>query len=174
MARGRHPPVWFSHPPSIASNPKETEVVDPNIGVLMFVAHRAMEERVLVALRAAGFDDVTLAQGRVFARIGDGGTRLTDLAEMAQVTKQTAGFLVDRLADAGYVERVPDPTDARARLVRIADRGRVAQECSARTVAEVEAEWEAHVGVRDMERLRAIMARLREVTDPYRDLGEIG
>lgn len=70
---------------------------------------------------------MTLAQGRVFARIGHGGTRLTDLAEMAEVTKQTAGFLVDRLADAGYVERVPDPSDARARLVRIADRGRVAR-----------------------------------------------
>ena len=143
---------------------------DPNVGVLMFVAHRAMEERVLAALRLAGFDDVTLAQGRVFARIGHGGTRLTDLAEMAQVTKQTAGFLVDRLADAGYVERVPDHRDARARLVRIADRGRVAQECAARAVAEVEAEWHAHLGARDMDRLRSIMGRLRVVTDPYRDL----
>ena len=143
---------------------------DPNVGVLMFVAHRAMEERVLAALRLAGFDDVTLAQGRMFARIGHGGTRLTDRAEMAQVTKQTAGFLVDRLADAGYVERVPDPSDARARLVRIADRGRVAQECAARAVAEVEAEWHAHLGARDMDRLRSIMGRLRVVTDPYRDL----
>ena len=143
---------------------------DPNVGVLMFVVYRAMEERVLAALRLAGFDDVTLAQGRVFARIGHGGTRLTDLAEMAQVTKQTAGFLVDRLADAGYVERVPDPSDARARLVRIADRGRVARECAARAVAEVEAEWHAHLGARDMDRLRSIMGRLRVVTDPYRDL----
>jgi DNA-binding MarR family transcriptional regulator len=151
-----------------------TVVADPNVGVLMFVAHRAMEERVLAALRLAGFDDVTLAQGRVAARIGDGGTRLTDLAQMAQVTKQTAGFLVDRLADAGYVERVPDPTDARARLVRIAARGRVAQECAARAVAEVEAEWEAHLGARDLERLRSIMGRLREVTDPYRDLDPSG
>lgn len=143
---------------------------DPNVGVLMFVAHRAMEERVLAALRVAGFDDVTLAQGRVFARIGQGGTRLTDLAEMAQVTKQTAGFLVDRLAEAAYVERVPDPSDARARLVRIAERGRVAQSCAAQAVAEVEAEWQAHLGTRDMDRLRSIMGRLREVTDPYRDL----
>lgn len=160
----------MSHLPWIALTPEVTEVADPNVGVLMFVAHRAMEERVLTALRAAGFDDVTLAQGRVFARIGDDGTRLTDLAEMAQVTKQTAGFLVDRLADAGYVERVPDPTDARARLVRIAERGRVAQACAARAVAEVEAEWEAHVGVDEMARLRSVMGRLREVTDPYRDL----
>ena len=54
----------MSHLPWIALTPEVTEVADPNVGVLMFVAHRAMEERVLTALRAAGFDDVTLAQGR--------------------------------------------------------------------------------------------------------------
>ena len=68
MARHTASP-WVLRPSSIASNPEVTDVADPNVGVLMFVAHRAMEERVLAALRAAGFDDVTLAQGRVFARI---------------------------------------------------------------------------------------------------------
>ena len=50
----------------------------------------------------------------------------------------------------------------------------MARGAAALAVAEVEAEWEAHVGVKDMERLRSIMGRLREVTDPYRDLGEGG
>lgn len=143
---------------------------EPNVGVLMFVAHRAMEQRVLAALHEAGFGDATMAQGRVFARIGEHGTRLTDLAEMAQVTKQTAAFLVDRLERAGYVERTPDPTDARARLVRIAERGRAAQAVAAVAEREVEAQWEAHLGTRDMTRLRTLMGRLRDVTDPYRDL----
>ena len=89
---------------------------------------------------------------------------------MAQVTKQTAAFLVDRLERAGYVERTPDPTDARARLVRIAERGRAAQAVAAVAEREVEAQWEAHLGTRDMARLRTLMGRLREVTDPYRDL----
>jgi DNA-binding MarR family transcriptional regulator len=145
-------------------------VSEPNVGVLMFVAHRAMEQRVLAALHEAGFGDATVAQGRVFARIGEHGTRLTDLAEMAQVTKQTAAFLVDRLERAGYVERTPDPTDARARLVRIAERGRAAQAVAAVAERKVEAQWEAHLGTRDMARLRALMGRLREATDPYRDL----
>lgn len=145
-------------------------MADPSVGVLMFVAHRAIEQRVLAALHAAGFDDSTLAQGRVFARIGEDGTRLTDLAEMAQVTKQTASFLVDQLVRGGYVERVADPLDARARLVRIAPRGRRAQELAVGAEAEVYAEWEAHLGVREMARLRGLMGRLREVTDPYRDL----
>jgi len=68
----------------------------PNLGVLLFVPYRAMEERVFTALREAGFGDFTIAQARVFQRIAAGGSRVTDLARQAQVTKQTAGFLVDQ------------------------------------------------------------------------------
>jgi DNA-binding MarR family transcriptional regulator len=138
-----------------------------NTGLLMFVAHRAMETRVLDALAEAGFDDVTMAQARVFQRIGAQGTRLTDLAEQAQVTKQTAGFLVDQLERAEYVERRVDPIDGRARLVCIAPRGARAVEVAAGVVAQVEAEWTAHLGVRDMQHLRQSLLRLRKITDPY-------
>ncbi|GIF40678.1 MarR family winged helix-turn-helix transcriptional regulator [Actinoplanes xinjiangensis] len=137
-----------------------------NAGLLMFTAHRAMERRVLDAVAAAGFD-ITAAQARIFQRIGPAGTRLGELAEQAQVTKQTAGFLVDQLERAGYVERVPDPTDARARLVRIAERGRAAGEVAAAVVTEVEAEWAAHLGARRMAQLRDALGRLREITDPW-------
>lgn len=88
----------------------------------------------------------------------------------AQVTKQTASFLVDQLVRGGYVERVVDPRDARARLVRIAPKGRRAQELAAGAEGEVYAEWEVHLGAREMARLRELVGRLREVTDPYRDL----
>lgn len=137
------------------------------MGVLFFVAHRALEQRIFAALRAAGHD-VTLAQGRLCARIGDDGTRLTELAESAQVTKQTAGALVDELARAAYVERVPDPRDVRARLIRLAPRGREAQALARAVEAEVDAEWTEHLGKQEMARLKQAMARLREVTDPYR------
>ena len=60
--------------------------------------------------------------GRIAARIDPGGSRITRLAAAAQVTKQTAGFLVEQLEAAGYVEKVPDPTDGRARLVRLTPR----------------------------------------------------
>ena len=94
-----------------------------NVGVLMFIAYRAAENRILDAVRRAGLDDFTLAQARVAARIGPEGTRLGELAEQAQVAKQTATALVDRLERAGYVERVIDPSDGRGRLVRLAARG---------------------------------------------------
>ncbi|MFI5908524.1 MarR family winged helix-turn-helix transcriptional regulator [Dactylosporangium sp. NPDC051541] len=137
-----------------------------NVGVLLFVAYRAMEQRVLDALGTAGFD-ITPAQARIFQRIGPHGTRLSELAEQAQVTKQTAGFLVDQLERAGYARRGPDPADARARLVHIAERGHRAGEIAAAVVAEVEAEWAGHIGARRLTQLRDTLARLREITDPY-------
>jgi DNA-binding MarR family transcriptional regulator len=128
---------------------------------------RAMETRVIEAMTEAGYDDVTVAQGRLFARIGPNGNRITDLAEQARVTKQTAGFLVDQLERAGYVRRVPDPTAARARLVQIAPRGAEAVKIARVVEAEVEAEWTRHLGKQATSQLRRALTRLREITDPY-------
>ena len=139
-----------------------------NLGLLCYIASRAMETRVFEALAAAGFDDITTAQGRLFARIGPKGTRVTDLAEQARITKQTAGFLVDQLQRAGYVRRVPDPADARARLVQIAPRGEAAVAVARAAEAQVEAEWTRHLGKQGAGQLRRALTRLREITDPYR------
>jgi len=140
----------------------------PNVGLLLFLPYRAMEARVFADLAGAGFDDITPAQARVFQRIAPDGSRLTDLAAQAGITKQSAGFLVDQLERAGYVERVLDPADGRARLVRVAERGLRSVEASRSIVAEVEAEWTAHVGERRMAQLRGILTDLREITDPWR------
>jgi DNA-binding MarR family transcriptional regulator len=140
----------------------------PNLGLLCYLPARAMETRVLAAVAAAGFADLTPAQARVFARIGPAGTRLTDLAEQAGITKQTAGFLVDQLERAGYVRREPDPSDARARLVTIAGRGTAALAVAREEERKVEAQWSAHLGTRAAEQLRSSLTRLREITDPYR------
>ena len=140
---------------------------DLNLGLLLFIPYRALEMRVFDALAAAGFDDFTPAQARIFQRIGPDGTRLTELAEQAGVTKQTAGFLVDQLERGGYVRRAPDPTDARARLVQIADRGRATIPVANRVIAEIEAEWTAHLGVTRTTQLRQALTALREITDPY-------
>lgn len=140
---------------------------DLNVGLLLFIPYRDLENRVFAALAAAGFDDFTPAQARVMQRIGPDGTRLTELAEAAQVTKQTASFLVDQLERTGYVQRTPDPTDARARLVRVAARGLAARPVADAAVAEAEREWRAHLGERRWVALRDALTRLREITDPY-------
>lgn len=134
----------------------------------MFVAHRAAEARVIEAVRSAGFEDLTLAQSRIAQRLNRDGIRVTDLAEQAGVTKQTAGALVDELAATGYVTRKPDPADARARLVVLTDRGENLCAAAASEIAKVESEWRDHLGVRAYEQLRAGLVSLREITDPYR------
>jgi DNA-binding MarR family transcriptional regulator len=138
-----------------------------NTGLLLFIPYRALENQVFAALAEAGYDDFTVAQARVAQRIGPDGTRLTELAEAAQVTKQTAGFLVDQLERAGYVERVPDPRDARAKLIRLAERGQQTAAVAAEAVARVEAEWARHLGAYQYAQLRRILTQLREITDPY-------
>jgi DNA-binding MarR family transcriptional regulator len=139
-----------------------------NTAVLMFIAYRTAENRIVAAVRRAGFSDFTLAQARIAARIGPDGTRLTDLAEQAQVAKQTATALVDRLERAGYVERVVDPRDARARLVRISARGAEVIPVARAEEAKIEAEWTEHLGPTRMAQLREALTLLRELTDPYR------
>ncbi|MEU6357104.1 MarR family transcriptional regulator [Streptomyces sp. NPDC047072] len=138
-----------------------------NTGVLLFLPYRALENRVFAALAEAGYDDFTPAQARVLQRVGPHGTRLTELAEQSQITKQTAGFLVDQLEKAGYVTRAPDPTDRRARLVCIATKAQAAKEVADGVVAEVEREWEEHLGKRRMKQLREALTLLREITDPW-------
>ncbi|WP_433672969.1 MarR family winged helix-turn-helix transcriptional regulator [Nocardia sp. CA-136227] len=138
-----------------------------NAGLLMFIAYQAMEDRIFSALAAARFADISVAQGRLAARIAAEGSRITELAQQAQVTKQTAGFLVDQLERAGYVERTPDPRDGRARLVRLTARGRALAQYSNDIADAVEAEWAAHLGERRMRALREALTQLRDITDPY-------
>jgi DNA-binding MarR family transcriptional regulator len=155
------------------TNVKESRVPDDapdgelNTGLLLYIPYRWLENRVIDALAEAGYDDITTAQMRIMQRIGPHGTRLTELAEQAQVTKQTAGFLVDQLEKAGWVRRVPDPSDKRARLVCVAPRGQRAIPVATAAVAAVEAEWEAHLGKQRIAQLRRTLTKLREITDPY-------
>lgn len=139
----------------------------PNTALLMFVAHRHAENRVFETLRADGYD-LTLAQCRIAQRLSPDGIRLTDLAEQAGVTKQTAGALVDELERAGYVTRRADPTDARARLVVLTGTGMRLCARAAAEVAAIEDQWRAHLGDTAYRRLRDGLIALREITDPYR------
>jgi DNA-binding MarR family transcriptional regulator len=138
-----------------------------NFGVLLFIPYRHMENRILRAIRDAGFGDVTLAQARVFQRITPGGSRLTDLAEQAQMTKQSVAGLVEELERMRYVRRVPDPNDRRARLIQIDKRGRQAARTAQVAHDEIQAEWRSHLGARRFTQLRETLEDLRGITDPF-------
>jgi DNA-binding MarR family transcriptional regulator len=139
-------------------------VPDISLGVLMFIPYRHMEQRILEAVVAAGYP-ITFAQARLFQRVDHRGSRLTQLAASAQVTKQAAGFLVDQLEEGGYVERVLDPLDGRARLVRITPRGYDVIAVATTEQTRIEAEWTRHLGARAIADLRQTLTQLREITD---------
>ncbi len=141
---------------------------EPNLGILLFVTYRALEQRAHDAVAAAGITDITPAQARIAARIGPHGTRVSDLAEQARVTKQSAGFLVEQLEAAGYVDRVPDPADGRARLVRLTARADPVVTAANAEVERVLAEWAEHVGADRLRQVHETLADLHEVTDPWR------
>ena len=148
----------------------DREVVERELpaSLLMFIAARSAADRIFKVIHAAGFSDVTVAQSRLLMGIDPDGTRLSVLADRAQIAKQTATALVDKLERGGYVERVLDPSDGRARLVRLTARAQAALPIARAEEARIEAEWEAHLGTRRMRQLRAALLDLREITDPYR------
>ena len=82
------------------------------------------------------------------------------LAERAQVSKQAMAQLVAHLEAHGYVERVPDPRDGRAKLVRATARGREVYAIARELVAEVEAQLTERLGEAKLRRLRALLAEL--------------
>ena len=135
---------------------------------MLFVANRALEQRAFDAVVAAGITDITLAQARVAARISPNGSRVSDLAEQARVTKQSAAFLVEQLETAGYVERAPDPTDGRARLVRLTTRARRVARAADAEVQRVLKEWADHVGEERLRQMHETLRDLREIKDPWR------
>lgn len=71
----------------------------------------------------AGFDDLNPAHLGLFQHPSPDGRRLTDIAEQMQISKQSVHELVVHLEKCGYLVRVPDPSDRRARIVQLTERG---------------------------------------------------
>lgn len=94
-----------------------------NLAVLMREAFVALNDVVIARLAAHGHDLIRPAHGVVFQFLDDTGTTVSVLAERAQMTKQAMAQLVQHLEMHGYVSRVPDPHDGRAKLVMPTDRG---------------------------------------------------
>lgn len=141
-------------------------------GWLMFIGFRAAEDRIVAALAEAGYADITRAQGRLLAGIDLDGTRLVVLADRARIPKQTALALVNGLEAAGYVERVPDPSDGRARLIRLTARGHGVLPVAIAEEARIEADWQAILGVRRMRAFRRALRELAVSADPHLHLPE--
>jgi DNA-binding MarR family transcriptional regulator len=105
-------------------------------------------------LAAGGYPDVRPSHGCVFRWLPEEGLRLSELATLNDMTKQAIGEHVDELVERGYVERVPDPVDGRAKLVRPTAKGREVMALARKSFGEIEAEWGERVGERRVAQLR--------------------
>jgi len=105
-------------------------------------------------LRAAGYDDIRPGHGCVFGNIDPDGSRLTDLADRAHMTKQSVGEAATDLERRCYVERVPDATDGRVKIIRLTDRGRGAQGIGRALIDEIEQDWAERYGEANIAALR--------------------
>lgn len=113
---------------------------------LLFRAARLVNERAIARIQRAGNPEIRLAHTTLFPHVTSTGVRLTAIAERLGVTKQAIGPLVDDLERAGVVERVDDPGDRRAKLIRWTRRGRRALEHGLGVLAELERDLAAEVG----------------------------
>jgi DNA-binding MarR family transcriptional regulator len=148
------------------STPRRQWPGTANFGVLLRDPALALNELVSERLAERGFGDVRPAHGAIGQHIRDRGSRVTELAHLAQVSKPTVVYLVNDLERLGYVERVPDPDDGRAKLIRFTERGARAQEAAREIVGQIEDDWSRLLGRRDFVRLHELLRRLHDALWP--------
>lgn len=123
--------------------------------------------------RAASDPQPRAAHAAVYAHVSLHGTRPTELADKLGISPQAVAQLVGELAEMGLVERVPDPTDGRARLVRFTRKGRADILAGFRVFEGIEADLRAEFGDRDFDRLLRLVQRLEAEADRMtHDAGE--
>ncbi|MBB5873881.1 DNA-binding MarR family transcriptional regulator [Allocatelliglobosispora scoriae] len=104
----------------------DAEAQPIDLGILLGLAYQEFVRELRVAHEEAGFTDVGRSDGVVFRAIAGRPMTVSDLAVRLQITKQGAAQIIEEMEARGYVERHPDPSDGRARLVHLAERGRAA------------------------------------------------
>lgn len=128
-----------------------------HLGRLLGAAMRKFDARVLQLMASnvevplalsnlAARQQVSAAHIHITRHLGLNGSRLTDLAQSAGMTKQAMGDLVDQCMAWGLVSRTPDPLDARARRVQFTPAGLAWLKAFADAVAQAEQEFADEVG----------------------------
>jgi DNA-binding MarR family transcriptional regulator len=112
--------------------------------VLHLMAHAVEVPLALSNLAARG--QVSAAHVHITRHLELQGTRLTELAERAGMSKQAMGDLVSQCDAWGLVTREPDPRDARARLVKFTPNGLAWLRAFQEAVAQAEREFRTEIG----------------------------
>lgn len=133
-------------------------------------AYVVLNSLVVPRLAGQGHGAIRQAHGAVFQHLDDAGTTVSTLAERAQITKQSMAELVAYLERHGYVLRTPDPSDGRAKLVRLSRQGREVVAIARGLVPEAERHIAETIGADRLEALRADLHAIRAATiEKYAD-----
>lgn len=143
--------------------PGSSRAQRPNLGILLRVPYQEVVRRVTAGMSDAGFEDLRPAHSIVFQHIDAEGSRLTTLADRAQMAKQSMGYLVDYLEQHGYLERRRDPSDRRASLISLTEQGWAVVRASLAVIAALEEEWTRELGEKEATRLRDTLGKLRQI-----------
>jgi DNA-binding MarR family transcriptional regulator len=100
----------------------------------------------------------------VIANIDPEGTRASVLAERAGMSRPSMGELIDELETLGYVERVPDPDDRRAKLIKPTDQTLNRQRLAREVSDEIERAYIKRLGQQRHRQLRRALFDLIEVS----------
>jgi DNA-binding MarR family transcriptional regulator len=133
---------------------------NPLIGALLRVPAQAIHRRIIAGLHHAGFGELRLPHMGVLQYPGPDGSRPSELAERAGMSKQAMNQLLQSLERLGYLSRRDVKEDQRARLVHFTARGRAAWAKIHEILAEIEAEWRTTLGEKDFRRLKALLCKV--------------
>ena len=133
-----------------------------SVAQLLMKCGRLINERGVEQLgKEMGVDTLRAAHTNLIPHIDMDGTRLTEIAKRVGISKQAVGQLVDDLEDMGVVERVPDPEDGRAKLIRfVREDGEPILMRGMAVLGALEAEMEAEIGARAMKQLHRTLIAL--------------
>jgi DNA-binding MarR family transcriptional regulator len=143
-----------TQPPSEAPEPDRINTVS-----MLGQAYSLLGFQIVDGVVGAGFPQKP-KHSAVFAQIDPAGSRLTHLAHRANMTPQAMGELVDELEELGYVTRAPDPSDRRAKLILLTDRGRAATDAGKQTIVGLEDRITKILGEEGHRMLRDMLAKL--------------
>jgi len=145
-----------------ARSPEPGQLPQPTLLTLLRSVERAVTAQVVSRIAQAGYPGLSSTHGKVFPFVGEAGSRVADMARAAGVTKQTMAEFVGLLERQGYVERKPDPSDQRAKLVVLTERGREVVATGVLALADARKQVARAIGEDGVTQLIGLLARIEE------------
>ena len=127
---------------------------EPTIPALVNLVAASGVPHLRAAFAAAGLDGIRPAQAVALIPLAAGGMHASALADRLKVSRQAVAQGVAALEGHGYVTRVPDPFDARARIIELTPRGRQALRVMRSNAINLEKQWGQILGERRLGELR--------------------